>query len=409
MKEKPLSVGSLSLTNLTNKPVRTVCLVIVVAILAFILFGGSILASSLQNGMDVMKRRFGADLMVVPAGYQAKTEAILLRGEINYFYFNDSVIRDIAQIEGVVQVSPQFFLTSLSSECCDEPVQLIAFDPATDFVIQPWIAELPSDSRDSRDSIGDGQLIIGSEIMANHHNAIKFFNYNYPVAAQLSKTAMGFDTSIFMTMNTMRLMMDNAHKEHLTFIADNEGEGAISAVLVRLDNGYDAETVALDIKKSINGVDVIVSHRMFAHIAEALNGLVGYIGTFSVVLWFVAIVVLAAVFSGSINERKKEFAILRVLGATRKKLAYIVLTESCLAGIFGGTIGIILASLIVFPFSPYISYRLGLPLIRPHMGNILFLLLSSLVFAFAAGPLSAVYSAVKISGTETYFTLREGE
>ncbi|MDR1901020.1 MAG: FtsX-like permease family protein [Treponema sp.] len=399
----PLSTGRLSWENLRRRPFRTACLIIVVSILAFTLFGGSILVSSLQNGLDSMSKRFGADLMVVPAGYASKAEGVLLRGEPSLFYFDGALVQELAALEGIVQVSPQCFLTSLSSECCDIPVQLIAFDPATDFVIQPWIAEMRSGD------VNDGQLVVGSRIDIRDDNTIKLFDHYYPVTAQLSQTATGFDTSIFMTRATMDLIMATAHKAGNAFLSDREPQGSVSAILIQLDRNTSAQSIARAIKRNHQGVDVLVSQSILAAIADTLRGFILYINRFSFVLWIVAVIILTAVFSSSVNERKKEFAILRILGASRKKLVGMVLGESALAGLAGSIAGIAAASLLVFPFSVAISAKLALPYIQPGAGGILALVLFSLVLSFAAGPLAAVYSAFKIGGAETYFTLREGE
>ncbi|MDR2941425.1 MAG: ABC transporter permease, partial [Treponema sp.] len=80
MRKVELKTISLSLKNLKAKPVRTICLFAVVAILAFMLFGGSILALNLRQGLDTITKRFGADLMVVPEGTSEKAQALLLRG-----------------------------------------------------------------------------------------------------------------------------------------------------------------------------------------------------------------------------------------------------------------------------------------------------------------------------------------
>jgi putative ABC transport system permease protein len=122
-----------------------------------------------------------------------------------------------------------------------------------------------------------------------------------------------------------------------------------------------------------------------------------------------ALIVLAAVFSSSIHERKKEFAVLRILGATKKKLAAVVLSESAIAGIAGGSAGIILAATLIFPFSTLISERLQLPYLDAPLLNILLLLLGSLVLSAIVGPLASFYAALRISRAETYFTMREGE
>jgi putative ABC transport system permease protein len=380
--------------------------VVVVAILAFTLFGGSIIALNLRQGLATMTRRFGADLMVVPEGSGGKAQALLLRGGTGYFYFDADITNKVAQTEGVVCASPQFFLTSLSTECCDAAVQLIAYDPATDFVVQPWIAEKHSSQ------VIDGQLVVGSQINIRANGSIQLFNHEYPVAARLSKSASGLDTSIFMTMNTMRELVGRARSEGYNFLAVQEKEMVrqnISAVLVKTDPAKAQSFIAHGIRKETPGVEVLVSQGIFAAIAQTLSGLVKYIHIFSIALWVLALVVLAAVFSGTIHERKKEFALLRILGATRKRLIGIVLSESSLAGIAGGIGGIILASLAVFPFSTIISERLDLPYLDAPFFSIMLLVLESLFFSALVGPLASLYAALRISKAETYFTMREGE
>ncbi|WP_461247619.1 ABC transporter permease [Treponema sp. R6D11] len=403
MQNLNLKTSSISLKNLQARPVRTACLFVVVAILAFTLFGGSILALNLRQGLDTMTKRFGADLMVVPKGTSEKAQALLLRGESNAFYFDQSVVDSIAGLKGVACASPQFFLTSFSADCCDEAVQLIAYDPTTDFVVQPWIAEK------YHGSISDGQVIIGTHIGVYRNGNIKLFNREYPVAARLSKSATGYDTSVFMTMNTMRQLIDNAHELNYRFIADKYEGDVISSVLVKVDTAKSPSILSRDIREKNEGVEVLISQGIFARITSTISGLVKYIHIFSITLWALAIIVLSAVFSGTIHERKKEFAILRILGATRKKLIGIVLNEALIAGIAGGCAGIVLASLVVFPFSTYISEQLELPYLDAPLFYIILLVLGSLLLSAIVGPLSSLYSALRISKAETYFTMREGE
>ncbi|MDR3146951.1 MAG: ABC transporter permease [Treponema sp.] len=403
MKKRVMKTSVLALGNLKAKPVRSACLGVVAAILAFTLCGGSILALNLRQGLATMTRRFGADLMVVPEGAAEKAQAALLFGETGFFYFDGAITDTIAGTEGVVCATPQFFLSSLSTECCDAAVQLIAYDPETDFVVQPWIAEKYSGS------VEDGQLVVGSRIWLRPNGTIKLFDHEYPVAAQLSKSASGLDTSIFMTMNTMRLLIDRAHAEKYNFLADSYGEGAISAVLVKADQPENTTRLAFTIRRENEGVDVLVSQSIFSGIAATLAGLTDYIYLLSAGLWLLAVIVLAAVFSLSLHERKKEFAVLRILGATRRKLVGIVLGESAIAGIAGGTAGIVLASTVIFPFSTLISERLELPYLDAPLAHIALLVVGSLVLSSMVGPLASLCAALRISRAETYFTMREGE
>jgi putative ABC transport system permease protein len=285
-------------------------------------------------------------------------------------------------------------------------VQLIAYDPATDFVVQPWMAEKYGSS------VEDGELVAGSRSALRGDDTIRLLGHNYPVAARLSRSASGLDTSIFMTMNTMRLLIGRARAEGYDFLAAQEKEmarGAVSAVLVKAGPTAAPARLAQTIGRENAGVDVVVSQSIFASIAEALGGLTAYIRVFSLILWAVAFIVLAAVFSGSIHERKKEFAVLRILGATRGKLARMALWESALAGLGGAAAGVFLASLAVFPFSALISERLGLPYLDASFIHIIRLVLGSLLIATLIGPLASLHSVLRISRAETYFTMREGE
>jgi putative ABC transport system permease protein len=406
MKRRVLSPGFLALENLKARPVRAACFVTVAAILAFTLFGGSVLALNLRQGLDAMTKRFGADLMVVPAGSSGKARSLLLRGAAGSFYFDAAIVDRVARTEGTACVSPQFFLTSLSESCCDAMVQLIAYDPETDFVIQPWMAgNYPG-------TVEDGQVVAGSRIALRSDGSIRLLGHHYPVAARLSGSASGLDTSIFMTMNTMRLLIGRARTEGYDFLAVQEREmarGSVSAALVKTGPSTSPALLAQAIDRENPGVDVVVAESIFSGIAETLAGLTSYIRLFSLLLWLAGLVTLAAVFSGSLHERKREFAVLRLLGATRGKLACMALCESALACLAGALTGIFLASLAVFPFSALISERLGLPWLDASFASIVRLVLGSLLLSALVGPLASLHSALRISRAETYFTMREGE
>lgn len=403
MKRVPLTMKTLAVHNLMRKPFRTNCLIIAVFILAFTIFGGSVLTASLKNGMNSVEQRLGADIMVVPKGNKADVEGILLQGKQSYFYFDKSAVQQVKKVEGVEQVTAQFYLTSASSGHCSFPVQMIGFDPDTDFIIQPWIA------KSFRSKFGDGQIIAGSEITFEKYNTLKFFDRTYPVAAQLEKTETGLDYTVFMNMNTIKAVLDSARDLGYNFLSEQQPESVISSVLVKIDKNHDAETVADDIRASVSGVDVIVAGNMISTISNSLKSFVSYIYMLSAVLWILTVIVLLVVFSVTINERKKEFAVLRMLGAMRRKLIGIVLIESLLTSIFGGIIGVSAAAVIVFPFSDYIGDKFQLPYLQPNISVILGLLAFSLFLTFSVGPLASIYSAVKISRAEAYLAMREGE
>ena len=163
-----LSVRTLAIKNLQRSPFRTFSMASLVALCSAVLFGSFLLASSLRNGISGMKERIGADLMIVPNGYEQTLESVLLSGEPNYFYMDKGIETIVRGIDGVKEVTSQFYLTSLSESCCDFPVQIIGFDPESDFLIKPWIQKYNAD--------GDN-LFAGSNVNVEK-NTVSFFSKN---------------------------------------------------------------------------------------------------------------------------------------------------------------------------------------------------------------------------------------
>lgn len=402
MKQKPLSVNRLAWLNFKRKALRTGCLIVMVAVLAFIMFGGTILSFSLGNGLNSMKARLGADLIVVPLEYDQGMEAILLKGEPSCFYFDKSVKDRISQLEGITQVTCQFFLTSLSAECCDMPIQLIGFDPETDFTVQPWITQVYDEN------LSEGDIIIGSDITAEDPY-LKFYDENYKIAAKMEKTGTGLDQAVFTNMDTMKNLFKGAKKAGLNFLQDVNPEYSISSVLIKTEEGYDRKSIIKNIRKELGGVQIIETQNMFTKLATNLESLAVVIRSFAVLFFAIAFITLFLMFSITANERKKEFAVLRTLGATRGRLTSTILLEALYISSIGGILGILTAASLVFSFQRYISIRLGLPYLQPEAYIIGAILAVSFLAAAGIGPLASAYSAIKISRAETYLTLREGE
>lgn len=403
MNNKPLTTGRLAISNLRRKPLRTAGLITIVALVAFVLFAGGILSTSMRNGLESMRARLGADLMVVPLGYDEGVEGIILKGEPTYFYFDKYVEQDLEKVEGVKSVSAQFFLTSLNQDCCSIPVQFIGFDPETDFSIQPWISEVYSEE------VKDGELIIGSDIKADENNKLKFFGEEYSVAAKLEKTGTGLDQAVYANMDTIDLLFEGAKASGLAFIDDIDPDTSVSNVLIRLEDGYELEEVTHNIRSTYDGLQVIKTKSMVTGIADDLGGIISFLYVFAGLFLAVALIMLLIVFSVTANERKKEFATLRALGASGRKLSAIVLSEALLICGAGGLIGTVSAAGTVLSFSTYIGDRLGLPYLQPDLPAILAIAAVTLLVSLGLGPVGASYTVSRLNRREVYLTMREGE
>ncbi|MBQ8133833.1 MAG: FtsX-like permease family protein [Clostridia bacterium] len=403
MNNNDISLSRLSLINLKRHPFRSAGLVIITAVLAFFAFGGSILSLSLDRGLESISTRLGADIMVVPLGYDKEAEGVLLRGEPSYFYFDKSVEQQLAKVEGVEQVTAQFFLTSSNQDCCALPVQFIGFDPDTDFAVQPWIKENYSGS------IGKNSIIIGNDILYDGSGSLKFFDKEYSVAAVLDETGTSFDTDVYADLDTIRDMFEAAKKKGFGFTKDIDFDKSISSVLIRISDGYEIDTVVHNIRMNVDGVQIIKGQTMTSDIADELAGFRVFLTILLGVICIFSVIVMIMTFSLSVNERKREFGILRSLGAKRGMIVAVVIREALLIGAIGGAAGTALAAMIIFPFNTYISNTINLPYLLPETPFILLLLLAIIIISLIIPPVTAAYSAVKISRTETYLTMRDND
>jgi putative ABC transport system permease protein len=406
MEHKRLNVFRLSYINLRGGGFRTGVLIFVVAVLSFSLLVGSIISNSLSNGLGTAKDRLGADIAVIPAGHEAEYEGVILSGEPIRFYFDKSVQSRLAEMEGIEKAAGQFFLTSISSECCSEAVQIIGIDINTDFVTTPWISNV------YKSGLRDGQIIVGSDVYPDDDGTVTFYNVKYDVVAQLEKSSTGMDYSVFTTENTVRDLAKAADELGLTQTADlydTDVDNSLSVVHLKLDEGYDTGKIVSKIKREIDGIDIVRSSKIFEDISDKLGIFSRFIGTVSWAIWLLSAAVLSALYAFGVNARKREFAVLRLLGATRKRVVAVVFCESALVSVFGSIIGLSLAALTILPFSTYIGDRLGLPFLLPDSGHIAVTFIFSLIVSLASGTVSAVFAAVKLAGAETYITMREGE
>ena len=202
-----LTLKSLPWKNLKGYAGRTAALILFSALMAASVFGGTMVIGSVRGGLDTVKARLGADIMVTPESAKNEFDAqtVLLKAEPGYFYMDAGVLKEIAATEGVELASPQLFLASAKAGCCSARLQMIAFDPATDFTIRPWI----NDTSVSKEP-GLMDVIIGSNVSwtsAATDNVIRFYDTECNVIGQFETTGSTLDSAVYMNFDTCKALV----------------------------------------------------------------------------------------------------------------------------------------------------------------------------------------------------------
>ena len=396
---------NLIIENYLRNPFRSFGLSLLIALLASVLLVGGLLLFSLSKGLNRLSSRLGADVIVIPQGSEINDQTVLLQGDSKYAYLPEGSLEFIRGLDGVEIVTPQYYLTTLSASCCDQKVSVIGFDPASDFVIQPWIREVLTEK------LPKGAIVVGSEIRVEEKGTVKFFGREYPVAATLEPIGNRLDQAVFVDIATLESIREAAQEKGVVFLFRNENpeKVAYSSILIKLAPNADLERLSREIHTRFDGLQVRGRKDMFSGLEKSARTL--QIVVWVIVAFFLIVAVSAIVisFSLSTRERQREYALLRVVGYARNRLRLLVLGESLLVSAVGTYIGLLFASVAFFTFKIWIGEHVGIPFIVPDTFDIVRVYVVIILLLHSVGPVAVYGVANKVSKIDAYAALREVE
>ena len=298
-----MKFSSLPIINLLGKKGRSAALFVFALLLGFSIFGGALILTSLRNGLHSLELRLGADIVVVP--YEARTkvsaDTILNQGNRTYFYMSRSNLEKVASIEGVERLSPQVYMCSMNAGCCSVSLQLIGFDPETDFTIQPWIKDSSKNTE-----LGLLDVYIGNNITVNEDGFIRLYGNSCKIKGQFAATGSTLDNAVYMNYDTVKKLIESSFEKGLNQYEIFDTETVISSVFVKVKQGENIEEVAKRIQENVEGVSVATSKSMVSGIAENLKNVSKTANAFIVIFFFLSFFMTLLIFLMMINERKKE-------------------------------------------------------------------------------------------------------
>ena len=404
-KDKKLSIPSMAVKNLIAKKFRTAFMMFFVVLMSATLFFSSILMDNLQLGIDNTTQRMGAEMIVVPREATEDVRNSLFAGEPCSFFFDRAWEEAILGVEGVEKASSQLYISTLAASCCDQQVQLIGFDPATDFVVKPWLEETNKEL-----VLGEGEIVIGSKVQAVVGDTLTFYETDFKVVEVLEETGMGYDVSVFMTYETVENLKDAILKQGI-LPKDKEFSQLSSMILLDVADETSG-MLRVNIEKALDvgyKMKAFTADELVSSIADQVAKLSGYGNILTTLLVVSTALALISIFVITINERKYEFGILYTLGANKGHVTGIILSEALLISVIGGALGSVISYYLVTTFRNMISVKLDIPYFNTDMECVLPIVGICMLVSVATGIVAAICSSYKISKGETYRLIRESE
>ena len=396
--------SKLPLINLMRRPGPSIALVLLTAFLGFSIFGGSVIVMSLRQGLSSLENRLGADIIVVPSEAQSKSsfKNMLLQGTTGAFYMSSDNLERTLEVEGVERAAAQIFLASLKADCCSIKIQVIGFDPDTDFIVQPWIEESCSKE------LWPLEVVVGTNVGAQVGETLKIYEERCHVAGRLAATGTGLDSAVYCTIDTMKQLLKAAEAKGITHKVTSDDEDVISAIYVKVREGYDIGKVNSAIQGHTRKASAVRTRSMITDVSGALSGVAQTVTGLIGAVWILAFLILLVAFVMIANERKKEFALLRLLGTSRRMLGALIRREMALCSLTGGALGIAAAAALVFPFSALIETRLKLPYLIPSAPVLALTAAGALLAVLLAGTAASAWAAGRLGRVDPGTVLREG-
>ena len=158
-----MSPLTLALKNISRSPFRSWLIFACALLIAGLGLSTVLIVQGASTSLRRAADRMGADIIVVPQGTEGKVETALLMGTPTTVWMPAGNLGQGGPgRQGCEAASPQLFLASLAgASCCSASnMFVVAYDPASDFTVSPWLRSRLGTG------LGTGEVVGGSLVVA---------------------------------------------------------------------------------------------------------------------------------------------------------------------------------------------------------------------------------------------------
>lgn len=363
--------------NLARNRVRLVASVGGVALALSLTLALDAIYAGVANQLTSYIDRAGADVWVAQSGVRNL--------HMVASWLPDSVTREVRAVDGVAEATPILYSTDTIAAGDERTVAYVIGLPAGASMGGPW------DIVEGSAQVGPGEIVVDRGFAAKAKvkigDSVSVLGREARIVGLSKGTASLLNSVAFVSFDDFRAMRGNAP--------------IISFVLVRVAAGASSDAVAAEIGRLVAGVtaqsrtDFVAQERrivtdMGADVISIMN-VIGFVVGLAVVALTVYVATLA---------RRREYGVLKALGARNRVLYRVVLAQAALSVALGLVIGIAFTGLIGFLVS------------RTDLNLELAITANSLVkvglFAAVIAGLAAILPIRQVAGLDPAIVFRRG-
>jgi putative ABC transport system permease protein len=363
--------------NLTRNRVRLVASVGGVALALSLTLALDAIYAGVANQLTTYIERAGADVWVAQSGVRNLHMVASTLPE--------AVVDEISAVDGVAAVTPILEATDTVAAGEERAVVYVIGLPAGAAIGGPWeIAE-------GSNRVGSGEIIVDAGF------------------ARKAGVTIGDDVGVLggqakivaLSRGTASLVNSVAFVSFDDFRAMRGGAPVISFALVRIAGGASADEVAADIERLVPGVTAQSRAEFVDQERRIVTDMsADVISIMSVVGFVVALAVVALTVYVATLARRRDYGVLKALGARNRVLYRVVLIQAAISVAVGFGIGL--------AFTALLSFAIG----RTDLNLELAITVSSLakvgLFAAIIAALAAILPIRQVAGVDPAVVFRRG-
>ena len=392
--------------NIARRRTQSVLTVTITMLTVFVFVMVLGVFQTVNQGLALSRERLGADAILIPKYASAKGDDLLFTAIPENIYMPIEVVEQAKTLEGVAAMTPQFYCQTLALGCCEpgEEARIIGYDPATDFILKPYLDE------EHQNGIDREQLIIGS-----NYEDDDLIGYNYMVLGRIFKvvcalqpTGTGMDSTFFMDIKTAQDMCLESEVLRLNW-QTKDPHDYISVIMIKFEPGTDPEAFVKQVEQSGIETKCILTGDTIA----ALQGQLEVTMKVMFALWaaslLIAVLSLVGRFNALAKERKKEIGLLRAIGLKKGQVFGLIIGETCTMAVMGGLLGSGIALLCMNPIIEMLKDAFKL---SPSVWSTSLALIcggAGVLLAAVLGFVSAVSPAWKSASMDPQTAITQGE
>ena len=326
------------LKNIRAHPVRAAIILVLALAQAACVFGGLVALDGMRAQLGLAERRLGADLVVYPTAclnLVDKRALSMLGTPVSC----NQPRATLARMDANEEIAAVTFQLSISQTRPDGTTQwIIGYDPATDFVVSPWIAE--GEGR----AAPEGTVTVGSAAEQTPAGEVTLFGKRWPVGAHLEATGTDWDHAIFVSMDTLPQIIAASVESGVDTYASLIPSRDYTVALVRVADSRQVDSVTEWINLYVRKVTAVRSDVAVSATASDVrahrSALLGVLGA----AWLVLLAALMVAQLTLMNERRHELYVWRSIGASSATIARVVTAESLMIHAAGALSGVLVGA-----------------------------------------------------------------